>query len=102
MTPEGKVQAHLRKRVKALGGETRKVKWEAHRGAPDILVMLPPTVATGWGGEDCLAPTVLLVEVKAPREKPEPHQVREHATLRKFGWRVEVVDSIERVEEVLR
>lgn len=41
MTPEGKVVALIKKRVKEAGGEVRKCAWENCRGAPDLLVMLP-------------------------------------------------------------
>ena len=39
---ESEVEAYLVKRVKALGGEVRKVKWLGRNGAPDRLAMLPP------------------------------------------------------------
>jgi hypothetical protein len=38
---ERDIERHLVKRVKALGGEVRKVQWVGRRGAPDRLVMLP-------------------------------------------------------------
>ena len=41
MTPEGKVIALIKKRIKEAGGEVRKCAWENCRGAPDLLVMLP-------------------------------------------------------------
>jgi hypothetical protein len=82
MTPEGKVQAYLVKRIKALGGETRKVKWTGRRGAPDILVMLPEYPV----GYHC------FVEVKRPGGSCEPHQLREHESLRKAGFTVLVID----------
>lgn len=46
-------------------------------------------------------PRAPWVELKAPGEKPKPHQVREHERMRRMGQRVEVVDSCERVDEVL-
>lgn len=99
-TPEGKVQAYLVERVKALGGITRKVKWEGRVGAPDILVMLPEVVTRGPAGT--IPSQRFLVEVKAPGAKPRSSQLREHKELRGYGWRVEVADSFERVDEVLR
>ena len=100
MTPEGEIQRYLVQRVKAMGGAVRKVKWENHVGAPDILVMLPEVVSNGPAGT--LPSERFLVEVKAPKQKPRTSQTREHAELRKYGWRVEVVDSYDRVDEVLR
>lgn len=96
---ERDIERHLVKRVKELGGEVRKVQWIGHKGAPDRLVMLPMQrcgtgwVTTGW---------TLWVELKAPGVKPELYQLREHERMRKMGQRVEVIDSIEGVEELLR
>lgn len=87
---ESQIERHLVQRVKGLGGEVRKVQWIGRRGAPDRLVLLPSTfVSNFW------------VELKAPGEKPEPHQRREHERMRRLGERVEVVDSIEAVEALL-
>lgn len=91
---ERDIEAYLVRRVKALGGEVRKVKWIGRRGAPDRLVMLP---VDDWGRD-----TTLWVELKAPGKKPEPHQVREHARMRAMGQTVLVIDSLEGVEELLR
>ena len=84
---EQTVEAYLVERARALGGEVRKIKWIGRRGAPDRLAMLPGRT--------------LWVELKAPGEKAKPHQVREHERMRRMGQRVEVVDSFERVDEVL-
>lgn len=102
---ESDIEKHLVNRVVELGGEVRKVKWIGRRGAPDRLVMLPSTIklaptlfpkAYGTGGR------TIWVELKAPGEKPEPHQLREHERMRRMGQRVEVIDSIEGVEALLR
>lgn len=102
MTRESEIEAYLVKRVNALGGEVRKVKWIGRRGAPDRLVMLPER-DTQYYGADCpiTPPTTMWIELKAPGEKAKPHQVREHERMHKMGQRVEVVDSFERVDEVL-
>lgn len=94
---ESDIEKYLVKRVKALGGEVRKVNWIGRRGAPDRLVMLPG-LATLYRTR---RPQTIWIELKAPGEKPEPHQAREHERMRKMGQRVEVVDSFERVDEVL-
>jgi len=93
---ERDIEERLVDRVKELGGEVRKVKWIGRTGAPDRLVMLPSA------GRELWEHNTIWVELKAPGKKPEPHQLREHARMRKMGQRVEVVDSYERVEEVLR
>lgn len=89
MIRESLIEAHLVNAVAHLGGEIRKCQWIGRRGAPDRCVMLP-------GG------VLIWVECKAPGEKCEDHQLREHERMRRLGQRVEVVDSLARVKEVLR
>ena len=86
---ESDIEAHLVKRIKALGGEVRKVKWVGRRGAPDRLVMMPfegNPIRTLW------------VELKAPGKKPTVQQAREHARMRAMGQHVVVIDCIEWVD----
>lgn len=96
---ERDIERYLVKRVKELGGEVRKVQWIGRRGAPDRLVMLPMRMAP----DACLPrfPDTIFVELKAPGKVAEPHQLREHKRMQAMGQRVEVVDSFERVDEVL-
>lgn len=84
---ESTIENYLVERTKAAGGECRKLKWIGRHGAPDRLVML--------NGK------AIFIELKAPGEKTKPHQAREHERMRRMGQRVEVVDSFERVDEVL-
>lgn len=111
ITPEiVKIEEHLVRRVHELGGEIRKVKWIGRRGAPDRVVMLPErgviTDDTEEGAGRCIGfkhrAATLWVELKAPGEKPNPHQRREHERMRRMGQRVVVIDSIEGVEKLLR
>lgn len=92
---ERDIEAHLVKRVRELGGEVRKVKWIGRRGAPDRLVMLPREAYV----DDLHC--AIWIELKAPGKKAEPHQAREHERMRRMGQRVEVIDSFERIEEIL-
>lgn len=98
---ERDIERHLVKRVKELGGEVRKVQWIGRRGAPDRLVMIPPS-HTEWFNLDSSKYHTIWVELKAPGVKPEAHQLREHARMRAMGQRVEVINSVEGVEELLR
>ena len=95
---ESDIEKHLVKRVKALGGEVRKVQWIGRRGAPDRLVMLPEVrndrTGAVYGG-------TWWVELKASGVPPELHQIREHHRMRAVGQRVVVIDSIEQVNELL-
>ena len=84
---ERDVEQYLVERTKAAGGECRKLKWIGRHGAPDRLVML--------NGK------AIFIELKAPGEKCRLRQIREHERMRRMGQRVEVVDSCERVDEVL-
>lgn len=114
---ERDIEARLVKRVKELGGEVRKVQWVGRNSAPDRIVMLPPRVirresvvcpgvmvVAADGGGECI-----WIELKAPgkaatfpKTAHEKAQHREHERMRKMGQRVEVVDSYERIEEILK
>lgn len=92
---ESEIEKYLVKKVKALGGEVRKVKWIGRRGAPDRLVMLPINL------EQYRLYLTIWVELKATGEVAEPHQLREHNRMRAMGQRVVVIDSIEGVDALL-
>jgi hypothetical protein len=94
---ESEIEDYLVKRVKAMGGEVRKVQWVGRIGAPDRLVMLPFKHSLYSGR----LKTTVWVELKAPGAKPRPSQLREHERMRAMGQRVEVIDSLEKVEELL-
>lgn len=122
---ESEIEKYLVQRVKALGGEVRKVAWIGRRGAPDRLVMLPIPDSqmrqadyaereAGFSDDVYMQrflrqvaaalrrtmPTI-WVELKATGKKPEPHQLREHKRMRAMGQRVVVIDSIEGVDALL-
>lgn len=83
---ESTIESALVARIKALGGECRKVKWIGRNGAPDQLVLLPNR-------------TTIWVELKAPGEKPRPRQVSEHKSLRALGQTVLVIDTPELIDQ---
>ena len=104
MMRESQIEAYLVERVKALGGEVRKVQWIGRRGAPDRLVMLPHATMDFVDLRGRLhpgRPCTIWVELKAPSVEPETHQLREHARMRAMGQRVVVIDSIEGVDALL-
>lgn len=89
MTPEGKLVAFIRRRVREMGGETRKCSWEGRTGAPDLFVMLRGSH--------------LWIECKAPGKSPKEIQLREHDVMREIGGcKVFVADSQETAERILR
>ena len=93
---ERDVEYCLVERVRALGGECRKVKWLGRNGAPDRFVMLRTGLRVGE-----FYTTSVWVELKAPGKKPEPHQIREHKRMRDMGQLVVVIDSLDGVDELL-
>ena len=101
---ESKVEKYLIKRVKELGGEVRKLQWIGRSHAPDRLLLLPWAdrirCATGLSFLDMRA-NHPLVELKAPGIKPNEGQLREHERLRNAGFIVLVLDTIEKIDEVL-
>ena len=99
---ERDVEKYLVKRVKEMGGEVRKVKWIGRNGAPDRVVMLPVKNIPIAEGFDCMEIRgPVWVELKAPGKKPEAHQLREHARMRKMCQQVQVIDSLEGVDRFL-
>jgi hypothetical protein len=87
---EATVEDYLRGRVKALGGEVRKVLYQGRRGALDAWCFLP-------GGR------LIIVECKRPsRNKLDPLQEDELAWLLRMGFKATWVNSKEQVDEILR
>lgn len=101
---ERDIEKHLVKRVKQLGGEVRKVQWVGRVGAPDRLVMVPERIMI-----DGNYTRTIWVELKNPdtvktfpANAHERAQHREHQRMRAMGQRVEVIGTIEQIEELLR
>lgn len=84
---ERDIERQLVKRVKAAGGDVRKLAWIGRRGAPDRLVMLPGRF--------------LLVELKAPGGRISRLQDVEHRRLRAAGFDVCVIWKLEDIDEVI-
>lgn len=106
---ERDIERHLVKRVKELGGEVRKVQWVGRAGAPDRLVLVPAAPGRPWFNLQSSKPHAIWVELKNPEtiktfpaNAHERAQWREHRRMEAFGQRVEVIGTIEQVEELLR
>lgn len=82
------VEQKLVSEVKKRGGICPKWFSPSFAGVPDRLVFLP----MGRFG---------LVEVKAPGEKPRILQVSRHRLFERLGFKVHVLDRIEKIGEVL-
>ncbi len=84
---ESKIEDYLHRRVKALGGEHRRMTYTGRRGATDDLILLPDRH--------------LVVECKRPGKKAEDHQAREHLRLKWAGFEVHTVSSFAEIDAIL-
>ena len=75
---EKEIESYLRDRIRRIGGKV-----------PDRLVCLP-------GGR------AVFVELKAPGKAPRPIQIHQIGMLKQLGFRVEVIDSKEQVDEFVQ
>ena len=78
------IEQKLVAEVKKAGGICPKWVAPGFDGVPDRIAMFP-------GGK------IAFVEMKAPGEKPRPLQRARHELLRKLGFRVYVLDEIEKI-----
>lgn len=82
------LEAELRERCKTLGWMCIKLTSQYQRGLPDRLILMP-------GGRVCFA------EIKTTGKKPTALQRVTHERLRALGYRVEVVDTTERLDNLI-
>ena len=85
---EKEVEKKLVTAVQMMDGLAVKFVSPGYAGMPDRLVLLP-------GGR------MAFVEVKRPGEKPRPLQKARHRMLRKLGFKVYVLDSVEEIERII-
>lgn len=85
---EKEIEARLKKEVEATGSLCLKMVSPAVNGVPDRLILSP-------GGR------AVFAEVKAPGNRPRKIQSFMHRRLEKLGFAVFVVDSCEKIREVL-
>lgn len=98
-TPEGKVEDYFVEQCEANGALVRKLAYVGRRGAPDRMVVWKSTFDPDtWDGRDF---RVDFVELKAPGQKADDHQAREHERLRALGCNVFLVDSKEAVDRYI-
>ena len=82
------LEAELRERCKTLGWMCIKLTSQYQRGLPDRLILMP-------GGRVCFA------EIKTTGKKPTALQRLTHERLRALGYRVEVVDTNESLDNLI-
>ena len=85
---ERDVERKLVNAVKAAGGICPKCVSPGFDGMPDRIVILPGS-------------KIAFVEVKAPGEKPRPLQLSRHQLLRRLGFKVFVLDNIEKIGGII-
>ena len=86
---ESFIERKLTRTVLDAGGLALKFVSPGFNGVPDRLLLFP----------GC---RMAFCEVKAPGEKPRPLQVHRMEQLRALGFRVYVVDSEEKIGEMIR
>lgn len=83
---ENEIEEHLHTRIKALGGEYRRLSWIGRNNANDDFILLPGRHA--------------LVECKKPGKHATAAQAREHDRLRAAGLEVYVVSTKAEVDAI--
>lgn len=86
---ERKIEIKLKKEIEKLGGLCIKFISPSMAGVPDRIILLPK-------GKICFA------ELKAPGEKLRPLQLKRKKQFESLGFKVYVVDSFEKVDELLK
>ena len=84
---ESEIEKYLVKKIKDLGGKAYKFISPGNSGVPDRLVLLPGRI--------------FFVELKAPGKEPRPLQVMQINKIKKLGQTVYVVDSKQKVDDLL-
>jgi hypothetical protein len=85
---ENVIEKYLPHRVKEIGGRAYKFGTPGNSGVPDRIVLLPGR-------------QVIFVELKAPGKKSTPVQFLQQKRIRSLGFNVLVIDSKEKVEELI-
>jgi hypothetical protein len=85
---EKQIEKAFVKAVRQKGGIAPKFVSPGFDGMPDRLVLLPD-------GKTAFA------EIKAPGKKPGPLQESRHELLRRLGYRVYVIDSMDEIGGVI-
>ncbi|WP_434302675.1 VRR-NUC domain-containing protein [Clostridium botulinum] len=79
---ESRIEKRLKKEIEKLGGKALKFVSPGVSGVPDRIVLLPQG-------------KIVFVELKAPGKEPRPIQKYRIKELTALGFRVEIIDGIE-------
>lgn len=83
------IEAYLREEAKKLNWWAPKWVSPGNNGVPDRILFIPDRRIT-------------FIETKAPGKKPSPDQRAQHQRMEKLGWDVRVIDSKEKVDQLLQ
>ena len=86
---EYQIEQYLKKKVSQIGGKAFKFISPGKVGVPDRMVLLPQG-------------RIVFVELKAPGEKIRPLQAHIINTIKALGFKVEIIDSKNGVDEFIR
>ncbi len=103
LTPEGRIVAYAKKRLKEKGCLVRKIAYEMRRGCPDMLVLVPYRAGKGilWDTWPVPACVIFIEFKKDETTEPEPHQLAEHRRMRAAGADVRVIGSVAQVDALI-
>lgn len=82
---ESRIEKRLKKEIEKIGGKALKFVSPGMSGVPDRIVLLPHG-------------KIIFIELKAPGEKLRAIQEYRAKELRALGFRVEVIDSLEKID----
>lgn len=85
---EKKIEQALVSTVKAQGGVCWKFVSPGTAGVPDRIILMPMG-------------RIAFMEVKAPGERPRKLQLARHRLLRRLGFKVYVLDSIDDIKSII-
>ena len=86
---ESFIEEKLTKAVRHNGGVCWKFTSPGTAGVPDRIILMPEG-------------RIAFVEVKAPGEKPRPLQLSRHRLLRRLGFQVYVLDTLEDIDKFIK
>lgn len=85
---ESKIERRLKKEIELIGGKALKFVSPGMSGVPDRIILLPHG-------------RIIFVELKAPKKNLRPIQKLRKKQLEKLGFRIECIDSIDKVKEFI-
>lgn len=86
---EVRIERFLKRKIENIGGLCIKFISPSMAGVPDRIILLPKG-------------KIYFAELKAPGEKLRPLQIKRKEQIEKLGFKVYVIDTFEKVDELLK